>query len=130
MPMARGVNWQPGKKGVEMKKLLFVISILCVLVIAASELPPALPSSFYGQAPGLKAGTVINVSIGNQVVAKTKIFSYLGYGVVYLVDVPMDDVAEGTIATFKIGKNIYGTASLHSGTNVQLNLSLITGKHK
>jgi hypothetical protein len=115
------------KKEYEMKKLLFVISILCILAIAASELPPALPSSFYGQAPGLKVGTVVTVSVGNQAVAKTKTFFAASYGVVYTVDVPMDGIAEGTIAVFKVGKNIYGTAALHTGTNTKLNLSLIFG---
>jgi hypothetical protein len=105
-----------------MKKMLIVLSILVAFCLIAAEVPPALPSSFYGTASGLKAGTPVNVWVGGKIAARTKTFNYPGYGVVYTVDVSMDGVADGTIATFKIGNHTYATKALHSGTNQNVKL--------
>jgi hypothetical protein len=109
-----------------MKTKLFVtfLSILCVLAIAASGQPPVPPSSFYGTAAGVRIGATVNVYVGIQLAASTKVFSAAGVGAVYTVKVPMDNVPDGTLAVFKIGGKIFGKAALHSGANVELDLKL------
>ena len=105
-----------------MKKTLVILSIVLAFCMIAAELPPAIPSGFYGTVSGVRIGAVVTVSIGDHVAVKATTFYAKGYGIVYSLDVPMDDVAEGTIATFKIGGIVYGRAVLHSGMNVRLNL--------
>jgi hypothetical protein len=105
-----------------MKRLLIVVSILCLALIAASGLPPAIPASFYGYATNGQAGQVVTVYIGDvpQRYSGT-IFFWEGLPV-YTLDVAMDGVAEGTIGIFKVDGIVAGSAPLHSGTNMQVDL--------
>jgi hypothetical protein len=103
-----------------MKRLLLVI---CVLMLLAADMPPQLPSSFYGTVTGYPAGAKINAFVDNTRVAQVTAFSYPGYGVVYTVNVPGDALDEGKAIVFKTGSVIIGRGVWHSGTNVELNLS-------
>jgi hypothetical protein len=111
-----------------MKKLviLSIVLMFCMLfpqhVTAANDLPPAIPSGFYGQVTGVKVGIVVSVVIGGKVLANTKAFNAPGYGIVYSIDVPMNSIKDGTTVAFKIGGRIVAYAALHAGTNVLLNL--------
>lgn len=103
-----------------MKKIIF---ILLVLALVAADLPPQLPSSFYGTVTGYPEGTKINVWRDGARVAQTTAFYYEGWGVVYALDVPGVLADEGKALTFKTGGVVIGRGVWHSGTNVQLNLS-------
>lgn len=107
-----------------MKKILFVlVTVLVALSLIAAELPPQLPSSFYGTVTGYPVGTKINVWRDGVKVASTTAFYYEGWGVVYTVDVPGLITDEGKALTFKTGGVVIGRGVWHSGTNVQLNLA-------
>ncbi len=106
-----------------MKYFVFVLLVLS-LIMVAYDLPPALPSSFYGRVYGTTAGTVkavIDVDGEGVVIAITTIFKHDGYPV-YAINVPMDGIAEGTPVRFKIGTQNVGRSVLHSGTNVNVDL--------
>jgi hypothetical protein len=103
-----------------MKKLLLII---LALMLIAADVPPQLPSSFYGTVTGYPAGTKINVWMDGARVAQTTAFYYDGYGVVYSVNVSGVAADEGKALTFKTGGVVIGRGVWHSGTNVMLNLS-------
>jgi hypothetical protein len=105
-----------------MKRLLigFVFLVLVSMLIAA-DAPPQLPSSFWGYVTGGRVGQVVTVSVNGQVRAQTTTVSYQGK-VVYSMDVPMDGIADGTLANFRVGGIVAGSARLYSGTNKQLDL--------
>lgn len=103
-----------------MKRLLLII---CVLMLLAADMPPQLPSSFYGTVTGYPAGTKLNAWMDGARVAQVAAFSYPGYGIVYTVNVPGDALDEGKAITFKSNGVIIGRGIWHSGTNTQLNLS-------
>ena len=109
-----------------MKKILFVLAIICLLGIALSSYPPALPSSFYGYVNGGSPGMTINVYTSKGVVAHTTTFIYQGKSV-YALDVPMGDIGnpvkDGTPAYFMIGWQVVGQGKLHSGTDQSINLT-------
>jgi hypothetical protein len=106
-----------------MNKILAVLlAVLCLFLIAA-EMPPALPSSFYGQVTGYPAGTQINILRDGAIVSTTPVFSYPGYGTVYAVNVPGATGDEGKALTFQVAGVTIASAVWHSGTNVYLNLS-------
>lgn len=109
---------------------LKIIFILLVLTLIAADLPPALPSSFYGTVAGYPAGTKINIWMEGAKVTSTLAFEYLGYGVVYSVNVPGIAEDEGKALTFKTGGTVIGLGVWHSGTNMELNLSAPTRKRK
>jgi hypothetical protein len=105
-----------------MKKIALVaIAILCLFLIAA-EMPPALPSSFYGTAD--RAGDTINVSVGGVVIATAPVIWLPDGSAVYSVNIPMDGIAEGTVAVFWTKQTfcVGGTAALYSGSSTTLNL--------
>jgi uncharacterized protein YqgC (DUF456 family) len=104
-----------------MKKLLVLLAVIVMLVSIAADLPPAMPSSFYGDVIGWHAGQTVTVFIGAAKVATAKVFKFENR-MVYTVKVPMDNVAEGTLAIFRIGGRVCAKAPLHSGTNVMMNL--------
>jgi hypothetical protein len=114
-----------------MKKLLIVLLIAFLLI--AADMPPALPSSFWGTVTGAKTGQTVSVYIGRNVVARTQIFAWEGK-IVYSLDVPMGSVGsgvkDGTISTFKVAGIVAGSAALHSGTITNLNLSIARGRWK
>lgn len=101
---------------------IVVIAFLALLLVAA-ELPPQLPSSFYGTVTGYPANTRINVWRDGVKVASTLAFDYPGYGTVYAVDVPGLITDEGKALTFKTAGVVIGRGVWHSGTNVELNLA-------
>ena len=105
-----------------MKKLI-VLFVVLALFTAAFDLPPQLPSSFYGTVSGYAAGTKINVWMDGVRVAQTTAFYYEGYGVVYALNVPGVLEDEGKALTFKTGGVVIGRGVWHSGTNVELNLA-------
>ena len=108
---------------------LVLLTIAVLIIGLAADLPPALPSSFYGYVNGGRAGQVVTVQVGGQVLARGTVFLWQGRAV-YSLDVGMDGadqvrpIAEGTIATFRVGGVTAGTAALHSGTNVQKDLTV------
>ena len=112
-----------------MKKLI-VLSLIIVFVLSAFQLPPQLPSSFYGTVTGYPAGTKVNVWMNGARVAQTTTFDYPGYGTVYTVNVPGLTADEGKALTFKTGGVVIGRGMWHSGTNVELNLSKPATKAK
>ena len=97
------------------KILLMVFLILCM--IAADEMPPALPASFYGLC-NTRAGAVVMISVMDY---KTHVscFNWEGQSV-YFVDIP--EQIDGSMIVFKIGRRIVATAEWHSGINMELNL--------
>jgi hypothetical protein len=104
-----------------MKKIVVLLSLVILLIGLAADLPPALPSSFYGSVNGGRAGQVVTVHVGGQVLARSTVFLWQG-APVYSLNVAMDGIAEGMMATFKVSGVNAGTAALHSGTNVQKDL--------
>jgi hypothetical protein len=108
--------------------ILSIVLAVCMTVVmavppaAAAELPPAMPSGFYGTVTGVRVGQVVNVVIGAKVLACTKTYNAPGYGIVYSLDVNMDKFAEGTAVAFKISGKIVAYAALHSGTNQHVDL--------
>lgn len=101
-----------------MKRKLALISVFVALCIAATILPPALPSSFWGYSS--QAGNITVMVNGHQAV-KTSTFLYQGKPV-YALDVLMDYVKAGTIATFYLNGVKVASAQLNSGTNMRLDL--------
>jgi len=112
-----------------MRKLFVVTAVIVMLVGLAADLPPALPSGFYGYVNGGRAGQTVTVQVGSQVLARSTVFLWQGKPV-YSLDARMDGadqvrpIIEGTTATFKVGSVNVGTAALHSGTNVQKDLTV------
>jgi len=86
-----------------------------------AELPPQLPASFWGYVQGGHSGQSINVLVGGRVAAVSSLFSWENKAV-YSLDVPMDGIADGTSATFKIAGAEVGKSKLNSGTNSRLDL--------
>ena len=102
-----------------MYKFLLVL-LMGSMVLMAFQLPPALPASFYGTVSNVKNAT-IKVSVDGRVIAKTQTFVYQDQ-VVYTINVPMDEIADGSVAKFTIRGVTVGQAELYSGTNSALNL--------
>lgn len=101
-----------------MKKLL--VLCLCLFLIAA-DLPPQLPSSFYGWiTPNQSAGTQVSAWVGNVKVASKPVMQYNG-ATVYALNVLC---SEGDIITFKVGAAVGGMSVCHPGTNVRLDLNV------
>lgn len=109
------------------KRFLLVV---LVLMLIAADVPPQLPSSFYGTVTGYPAGTKINVWRDGVKVVTVKAFDYPGYGTVYTVNVPGVAADEGKPLVFKTGGVVIGRGVWHSGTNVELNLSAPVRKIK
>ena len=113
-----------------MRKLLVITAVIILLVGLAADQPPALPSGFYGYVNGGRAGQTVTIQVGGQVLARSTVFLWQGKAqeehlrAVYSLDASMDGIMEGTIATFKVGGVKVGTAELHSGTNVQKDLTV------
>jgi hypothetical protein len=105
-----------------MKTLIILLSILA---LAASSLPPMLPSSFWGYTSGFKLGDKITATVPGYTRASTTIFAY-GDQLVYTIDVPgdADNSPEGQTIEFAIKGKLVATAIWHSGTNVHLDLGV------
>jgi hypothetical protein len=97
---------------------------------------PALPSSFYGtvklNSANVPDGTLVQAFIGSLAIAQGYIQMFQGDSY-YALDVPADDTAtpaidggrEGDTIAFKVGGiTAHETGTWHSGTDVQLNLTV------
>jgi hypothetical protein len=104
-----------------MKTTVKIILVILLIALIAADMPPALPSSFWGYIQGGRVGQVVTVTVNGQVRAQTTTVSYQGK-VVYSLDVPMDGIADGTLASFRVGGVSAGSARLYSGTNARLDL--------
>lgn len=108
-----------------MKKILvsLVLIAFAFSLIAADELPPQLPSSFYGTVTGAPAGSVVTTNYGGI----ADVFRWNGL-TVYHIDVT--DGVEGQAVTFYVNGVKAGTGVYHTGTNANLNLVVAKGKPK
>lgn len=113
-----------------------MISALLVNFGMALAVPP-LPSSFYGKVSlngsNLPEGTVVEALINEKVVSESQTLIYQGQSV-FSVDVNGDDASTGVVeggkendvVSFRIGGLLAEeTGVWHSGTNVELNLTII-----
>lgn len=108
--------------------LTLVVALIFLALLAirpgsarGEDLPPALPSSFWGYVDGGHVEQPVVAVVNSKVAARTTIFDWGGEAV-YRIDVPMDGIADGTRVTFKVGGNAAGSAKLHSGSNQRLDL--------
>jgi hypothetical protein len=121
------------------KSFILLIVLLCLgnlLLFSPSQAYPVLPSSFYGtiQVDGtnVEPGTSIKALIGGQAFAEEVTLVYEGVSV-YTIHVPgdhndtheVDGGREGEQITFLIGGLVAAqSGTWHSGTNVELNLTV------
>ena len=118
---------------------------IIILILLAFSLPqgkvqaiPLLPSSFYGTALvnnlPVADGTSVQAIIADQVIASGSTLTYQGNSF-YSLDIPSDDEATSVVDGGKEGDSIRftlgglpvaQTGTWHSGTNVELNLSVTT----
>ena len=103
-----------------MKKVLFILMLVILLFGVAANVPPQLPSSFYGEISNYSSGIVCAYSGGLQRACITP-FIYSGKWV-YAMNVPTEGLAEGTIVRFYIKHELAGIGYIHIGTNVHLDL--------
>ena len=119
--------------------LVFTFIFLCLgnlVLYSPSQAFPVLPSSFYGaiQVDGANVAPGMNIRalIGGQVLAEEVTLMYEGASV-YTIHVPgndndtqeVDGGREGDQITFEIGGLVAEqTATWHSGTSVELNLTV------
>lgn len=127
-----------------MKRFGRFLSVLVILGLAALALPgpagafPPLPSSFYGKVTldgsDVPEGTRLEAWIGDLLVAFNTTQVYQGDSV-YSLDIPGDDTStqaieggiEGDVIYFKLGGFLADqTATWHTGTNEELDLSAIS----
>jgi hypothetical protein len=97
-----------------MKKLILVIVVALLLI--ASDLPPALPSSFWGYVTGAPAGATVTTNY----TGKTTTIAY-GNFVLYLINVTNGVDGQAVIIFVngaKCGQSVY-----HTGTNQHVDLS-------
>jgi hypothetical protein len=112
--------------------------LLSALFVTAAWAIPPLPSSFYGRVKfnggNVPDGTLVRALIDGQAYAEGRTQTYQADSV-YTVDVPGDETSttardggiEGDVIQFEVGGIIAEqTGVWHSGTNVELNLT-ITG---
>jgi hypothetical protein len=118
-----------------MKHLILVVILLVSLLgfaapaVAATCLPPQLPSSFYGYVLNGKIGQTVAVTANGIVSASALTFLYQGK-VVYSLDVRAYDGCypklgggkEGDKLTFIIAGRVVGASVWHGGTSIQLDL--------
>ena len=109
-----------------MKRLIFALLVL--VLCAAFEFPPALPSSFWGYASGIPVGASVEISSGGVVLATAVTLDYQGASV-YAVNVCNGN--EGDLLQFRYRGALVGTGTYHVGTNQHVDLTyLVTGKIK
>jgi hypothetical protein len=91
---------------------------LVLFMIGTAELPPPMPSSFYGtiNAP---AGTLVTASVGIDKYT-TRVITWNGQ-TVYALNVGGYQT-EGAKIIFTVSGKVAGIAYWHSGTNTNLNL--------
>jgi len=98
-------------------KFLKILSILVLaLLLVGFDMPPQIPSSFYGTINGGSVGMAV-VAVCDRTVVTTKTFKYENQ-IVYSLDVDGNH-KEGAIIRFFVGSKLVGTGVYHSGTNVR-----------
>jgi hypothetical protein len=120
------------------KTIVSLVLILATLFVPSmtAQAFPALPSSFYGvvsyNGQNVPDGTVVEALINGQVIAQGLSQTYEGKSV-YSLDVSGDDSqtsekeggVEGDEISFRVGGlDASQTGTWHSGTNVELNLTV------
>ena len=93
----------------------FLIAILALCLIAA-DLPPALPSSYYGTITGAGAGAIVTSNFAGSTIA----FFAEGYGVIYSLNVTGGE--DGAPVTIYVNGKAAGTAIYATGSNTNVNL--------
>lgn len=99
-------------------KIGLLLLALCLLI--AADLPPQMPSSFWGYVQGGKAGMVVTAEAGGVTLARTSLFTYNGR-VVYSIDVPSEG-NEGVKVNFRVNGFVAGSGVIRTGTNQQSDL--------
>jgi hypothetical protein len=102
-----------------MKKLFILLALITAFLLTAYDMPPALPSCFYGEVKGGQAGQVVSVQVNGETVRTTKVFDWESTPV-YALKVYMDDIVDGTQAVFYVDGVKAGAGTLYRGTNVEL----------
>ncbi len=115
---------------------LLTAGLLCLLITVPALAVPTLPSSFYGRITfnggNVPDGTLVRVLINGQSFAEGRSQTYQG-GSVYSLDVRGDDTdtpavdggREGDVLHFEVAGAVADqTATWHSGTNVQVDLTV------
>ena len=119
--------------------LTLIVLFAFVASVAAQPGPPPLPSSFWGtvriNGQNVPVGTEISAWINGTRYAWMASFTYPGWGSVYALDVPGDQIGTpqieggkaGDMVRFKVG-NYWAdqTALWCSGTNTRLDLTAST----
>lgn len=100
-----------------MKKIILIVCLLALLC-SGFTLPPALPSSFWGECSGIPVGAAITISYGG-IEAKTATLTYAGK-VYYAVN--LVNGVEGDIVYFRYAGRVVGQAAYHVGTNQHIDL--------
>ena len=124
---------------IKIRSFFFLIIFLCVgnlFLYSPSQAYPALPSIFYGtvrvDGANVEPGTSIKVLFENQVFAEGVTLMYEGTSV-YTINIPGDDNDTQEIDGGREGEQIFfevdglvadQTCTWHSGTNVELNLTV------
>lgn len=115
---------------------LFVTCLIGLIAVSPALAFPALPSSFYGRVKvnggNAPEGALVRALINGQAYAEGRVQMYQGDSV-YSLDVRGDDSdtpqrdggVEGDTVQFEVGGVLAAeTGTWHSGTNVELNLTL------
>jgi hypothetical protein len=97
-----------------MKRLILVV--LIALLLISADLPPALPSSFWGYVAGAQAGAIVTTNFPGS----TSTLAWNG-SVVYATNVTGG--AEGSEVQFYIDGKLCGNGVYHIGTNQHVDLS-------
>jgi PKD repeat protein len=115
-----------------------VVILIALTILGVGDAPPILPSSFYGtvmvNGAYISDGTIISAWIDGNKYAEVGTSNFEGktvYTIKILADnsdtVEKDGGEEGDTVVFKIGSEIADqTGSWHSGTNVEVNLTVST----
>lgn len=109
-------------------KTFFLIAFLCLFLVAA-ELPPQLPSSFYGEVFNGSVNQLVTNNINPNSYTYTRDYNGL---IVYSMDISNGN--EGDIVYFYINGSVVGSGIYHIGTNQRVDLTVsetrISKRHK
>ena len=105
-----------------MKKLIVIA--LVVMLLVAADLPPALPSSFYGEINGAGPGAVVTATVGGTT-RSTTAFAWQGL-TVYALDA--EGGQTGQVVTCRVNGIIAGKGVYRTGTNQRANLTVTKPK--
>jgi len=113
-----------------MKKIFAILVVLFVFMtivpknVSASDLPPALPSSFWGVANRSYVGATVKAVCDKTIVTTKTFFAILNGKRVIAYSLDMNgEHKEGTPINFYVNGRLVGTSSYHSGTNSRFDLS-------